>query len=235
MTGAAVAAAVTLAAARPQLSLVAEPARVQLDGSGTAAVRVRNGGSASVVLDVQRAGFALDLRGQPRIVARARAAWLSVWPRRVLIAAGDAASLTVRARVPRGARPGDHASLVLLTTRSLSRAAVAVRMRLGVVVVVRVPGRIVHRLRVLAVRSRGRTVTVRLANHGNVAEAFSGPRALMTLWRGGHIVGRVAARARELLPGAAGVLEFHYRGRLHGPVLARLGWRPPRPPFRLIL
>jgi len=235
MTGAAITASLALAAARPQLSLVAEPARVQLDGPGAATVRVSNRGSAPVVLDVERAGFALDLHGHPRIVAQAPAAWLAVRPRHVVIAAGDAAALRIRARNPPGARPGDHPSLVLLTTRPLSGTAVAIRMRLGIVVVLRVPGRIVHRLRVLAVRGRGRTVTVHLANRGNVAQALTGSRATLTLWRRGRVVARVAARPREILPGAVGVVEFHYRGRLHGAVMGRLGWKPPGPRFRLLL
>lgn len=233
MSGAVVATAVALAKARPQLSLVAEPARVQLDGPGSQAIQVTNRGSSAVVLDVQRAGFALDLRGEPRIVAARRAAWLSVRPRRVAIAAGDAATVTVRAVVPRGSRPGDHASLLLLASRPLAKGAVAVRVRLGVVVVLRVPGKVVHRLRVLGMRARGRVLTVRLANRGNVAELLKGGRVVMTLWRRGRLLATLAARPRELLPGATGLLEFRYRGRVHGPVVARLGRKPPGPPFRL--
>ncbi|HEV2592681.1 MAG TPA: hypothetical protein VGU02_12400 [Gaiellaceae bacterium] len=235
MTGAVTAAALALATTRPQLSLVAEPARVQIDGTGSQTITVANRGSQPVVLDVQRAGFALDLRGQPRIVAAARAAWLSVRPKRVAIAAGSAATVTVRATVPRGARPGDHASLLLLGSRPLVRGAVAVRMRLGVVVVLRVPGRVVHRLAVLRVRARQRLITVRLANRGNVAEQLTGGRVVMTLWRRGKEVGRAAALPRELLPGATGDIEFRYRGPLRGPVIGRLGRKPPGPPFRLVL
>jgi hypothetical protein len=231
MTGAVAATALTIAASRPQLSLVAQPARMQIDGAGTETVQVTNRGVAPVVLDVQRAGFALDLRGRPRIVAVERAPWLSVRPARVAIAAGGAATVTVRATVPRGMRPGDHASLLLLASRPLVRSAVAVRMRLGVVVVLRVPGRIVHRLRVLAVRARGRLVTVRLANQGNVTELLEGGQVVLTLWHRGHLLAQLAAAPRELLPGAAGILEYRYRGPVHGLVVARLGRKPPGPPF----
>jgi hypothetical protein len=235
MSAALVATAVVLATARPQLSLVAEPARVQLDGPGSQAIQVTNRGSSAVVLDVQRAGFALDLRGRPKIVAAKRAAWLSVRPKRIAIAAGDAATVTVRAVVPRGARPGDRASLLLLASRPLAKGAVAVRVRLGVVVVMRVPGKVVHKLRVVGMRARGRVLTVRLANRGNVAELLNGGRVVMTLWRKGRLLARLATTPRELLPGATSLLEFRYRGPARGPVLARLGWKPPGPPFRLRL
>lgn len=233
MTGAVMSAAVALATARPQLSLVAEPARVQLDGPGSETIQVANRGSSAVVLDVQRAGFALDLRGRPKIVPAARAAWLSVRPARIAIPAGEAATVTVKAVVPRGARPGDHASLLLLASRPLARGAVAVRVRLGVVVVLRVPGKVVHSLRVLGVRARKRVVTVRLANRGNVAELLKGGRVVLTLWRHGRLLAKLAVPPRELLPKATGLLEFHYRGKARGAVVARVGWRPPGPPFHL--
>ena len=49
-------------------------------------------------------------------------------------------------RLPMTVEPGDHDALVLLTTRPRRGPAVAVRMRIGVVVVVRAPGRVVRRL-----------------------------------------------------------------------------------------
>jgi hypothetical protein len=239
MTAAVAHAVVALASARPQLSLVAEPARVQLDGPGSQVLRVTNRGTATVVLDVQRAGFALDLRGRPRIVAAARAAWLTVKPKRVAIPAGEAASLTVSGRVPHGAAPGDHASLLLLASRPLSTAAVAVRVRLGVVVVLRVPGKIVHRLKVLGVSAnragRNRLLTVRFANRGNVAELLGRDNASVTLWRRGRLLARLPAAARELLPRTRGVVEVRYRGPVRGAVICRVGGKVPGPPFRVKL
>jgi hypothetical protein len=239
MTGAVAATFVVLATARPQLSLVAEPARVQLDGPGSQTVQVTNRGRAPVVLDVQRAGFALDLRGQPRIVPAARAPWLSVYPRRIAIAAGDATTLTVTGRVLRGAAPGDHASLLLLASRPLAGAGVAVRIRLGIVVLLRVPGRVVHQLAVLGIRARrvgrARVLTIRLANRGNVAELLGGGRAVVTLWRRGKLVAKLAAAPRELLPRSRGIVEVSYRGPIRGPVICRLGGKSPGPPFRLRL
>jgi hypothetical protein len=240
MTGAVLSSAVALATARPQLSLVAEPARVQLEGAGSQKLRVLNRGSAPVVLDVQRAGFALDLRGRPRIVSVARAAWLSVKPKRVAIPAGGTASLTVSGRVRRGAAPGDHASLLLLASRPLDTSAVAVRVRLGVVVVLRVPGRVVHRLSVLGVSARRasshRLLTVRLANRGNVAEELRGAdRVVVTLWRDGKLLARLPATPRELLPKSRGVLEVVYRGAVRGSVVCRVGRNPPGARFKFKL
>ena len=239
MTGAVAHTALALATARPQLSLVAQPARVQLDGPGSQVLRVTNRGSATVVLDAQRAGFALDLRGRPRIVPAARAAWLSVRPKRMTIQPGEAASLTVTGRVPRGAAPGDHASLLLLASRPLSTAAVAVRVRLGVVVVLRVPGRIVHRLAVLGVRARRvglkRLLSVRFANRGNVAEVLGGGRVVVTLWRAGKLLARLAIAPRELLPRTRGIVEVSYRGPVRGAVVCRVGGKLPGPAFRLRL
>ena len=241
MTGAVAATAIALARARPQLSLVAEPARVQLDGPGSQAIQVTNHGSSPVVLDVQRAGFALALRGQPRSVAAQRAAWLSVRPHRIAIAAGEAATVTVRARVPRGSRPGDHASLLLLASRPLANGALSVRVRLGVVVVLRVPGRIVHRLAVLHVRARrtprARLLVVRLANRGNVTE-LPGGRVVVTLWRRHRLFARLHARVAEVLPGASADVVVRYAGRVRGAVAVGVGWRsrrPPPPRFRLLL
>ena len=53
---------------------------------------------------------------------------------------GAKASLHVRAVPPRRAAPGDHPALVLLTTRPLGVKHVRVRLRVGVVVVLRVRG-----------------------------------------------------------------------------------------------
>jgi hypothetical protein len=239
MTGAALTTALVLAASRPQLSLVAEPARVQLDGPGSQAIQVTNRGRAPVVLDVQRAGFALDLRGRPRIVAAALAPWLSVRPKRVAIAPGDAATVTVTGRVLPGASPGDHASVLLLGSRPLIRGTVSVRMRLGVVVVLRVPGRVVHRLTVLGIRSRvagrRRLLSVRLANRGNVTELVGGQGLAVTLWRRGKRLTKLQVPPRELLPRTRGLLEVTYRGPIRGAVVCRLGDRSRGPAFRLNL
>ena len=72
-------------------------------------------------------------------MARVQALTLSIAP-------GGKAELEVAARVPARARPGDHHALVLLATRPSHVGGVGVRMRLGVRVSVRVPGKIVRRV-----------------------------------------------------------------------------------------
>jgi hypothetical protein len=215
-------------AVRPSLALTASPARVTLRGSAGATIRLRNAGRQRVVVDVRRAGFALDLRGRPRIVARRpRTAdgWVATRPRSLTLEPRGAASLTVSARPPARARPGDHLALVLLTTRPRRRGDLAVRMRLGVVVDVRVPGRVVHKLvlRKLRLRRHGRTRSLELlvVNRGNVAEEVGPRRTSLTLRRRGRVIAKLHAEARELLPRTRGVVLFRYRGRAGGSVSAR--------------
>lgn len=212
--------------APPQLSLTAAPARVQFAGAGTQVVQLRNAGRTPVVVDVRRAGFALDLRGAPRVIAAAPSGWLSASPVTVSVPAQGTASVTVRARVPRGAFPGDHPGLLLFATRPVLHAGLAVRMRLGVVVVLRAPGRIVHRIAVeaLRLRRRGRlrTLILRLANRGNVTEVLGAKRLTVTLWRRGREVGQLHPATRELLPRSRGVVELPYRGVLRGHLTARV-------------
>jgi len=217
--------------ARPAVALTASPSRVELTGGGTAAVRVSNTGSAGIVVDVTRAGFALDLRGRPRIVgatagARSAASWIVLRPRRVAIRPGGAASVELAARLPARAEPGDHDALVLFTTRRRARDGVAVRMRMGVVVVVRAPGAVRRRVLLGAlhvVRSRrGRVLELGVVNRGNVTEAFMASRVSASVFSGGRRLVKLPVVARELRPGTRGVLQFGYRGRARGRVVVRV-------------
>ncbi|HEX6663752.1 MAG TPA: hypothetical protein VF025_08765 [Gaiellaceae bacterium] len=216
-------------AERAAVSLTASPARVTIAGSGRATIQVTNSGSRRVDVDVGRAGFALDVRGRPRIVSRARkggavASWLTVRPRRLALPAGTSASLTITSAVPRRAGPGDHNALVVLTSRPISGARVAVRMRLGIVVVVRAPGQVSRRLelRRLRVRRVGSTRRLELfvANLGNVTERLGRERLSMILRRGGRTIARLKPVARDLLPRTTGIVPARYAGRVHGRVTA---------------
>ena len=210
--------------ARPSVALTATPAHVLLDGRRSETVRVTNTGSERVVVDVRRAGFALDLRGRPRILPaqRSRTAntWLRVRPGRIALRAGASASISVAAKPPRRAEPGDHNALVLLTTRRRGHARIAVRMRLGVVVNIRIPGRIVHRLalRTAHVRHTGklRVIEVLTANRGNVTEEIRVDRASLTLSRHGRPIARLRPEPRQLLPRSRGLVLFRYRGPASG-------------------
>ena len=212
--------------ARPSVALTATPAHVVLEGSAASRVRVTNTGSERVFVDVVRAGFALDLRGRPRILSlqRSRTAnnWLRVRPRRLVLPAGSSTALSITAKPSHGAEPGDHEALVLLTTRRRGRGRIAVRMRLGVVINLRVPGRVVHRLAPLRahVRHAGRlrVIEVLTANRGNVTEEIGVESVSLTLTRHGKPIAQLRPEARQLLPRSRGLVLFRYRGVAKGVV-----------------
>jgi hypothetical protein len=214
---------------RKPVALTAAPAHVELAGTARGAVRVTNGGNERVVVDVARAGFALSLRGRPRIVrgreARSAAAWLRLQPTSLVLPPRTSATLVVGSTVPRGAAPGDHDALVLLTSRPRAGARVAVRVRLGVVVVVRAPGRIVRRLQLRGLRVvRGRAARVLelgVVNAGDVTEPLAGVRSIVARVTGRRLATLRAAR-RELRPHTRGLVEFPLGRLLHGAVQARV-------------
>ena len=209
------------------LALTAAPARLAFRGTGDATVRIRNAGTKRIVVDAALAGFALDLRGRPHLVARrgARSAapWLRFRPAHFTLAAHASARLHVSARVPPHAEPGDHDALVLLSARPLAHAPVSVRLRLGVVVVVRAPGAVVRRLRLGRLwREQGRgerALELVVVNAGNVTERLLHVRMVISPARR-H--GTAAAGGRELRPRTRGLLEFHLRATAHGRATARV-------------
>jgi hypothetical protein len=201
---------------RSPLALTAAPAQVALAGATRATVNVTNQGLRAVVVDVVRAGFSLDLRGRPRVVtgesARAGASWLTVAPRRFVLDPGTTRSLTVTSHLPGRVEPGDHDALVLLSTRPLRDGGVAVRMRIGVVVVVRAPGPIVRRLVVRDLRVRrapgARLLELRLANRGNVTESVARGAVRVTLRRGALDIGLRPTGRRMIRPRTDGVVQI---------------------------
>lgn len=209
--------------ARPPVALTATPAKVSIAGSGRAIVRVANPGTSPLVVEAARAGFSLDLRGRPKIVAHRRgrtaASWLTMQPGRFVLAPGSSRALTVVSRLPARVEPGDHDALVLLTTRPRRSAAVAVRLRVGVVVVVRAPGRVVRRLVLGGLRVRrargGRVLEVLVVNKGNVTESLARGRVQISLLRGGTRRA-LATEPRDLRPRTSGVLAARYGGRERG-------------------
>jgi hypothetical protein len=104
------------------------------------------------------------------------------------------------------------------------------RLRVGVIVVLHVRGRIVRRLdaRSLTVRRAGtrRVLELLVLNHGNVTERLGDDRLRLVLLRNGHAFVRLPPRGRELLLHSAGVAEFAYRGPVRGDVVARVEMRP---------
>jgi hypothetical protein len=191
---------------------------------------VTNSGTKRVRVDVSRAGFALDLRGRPRLVrngdARSAAGWLTFRPQRLAVAPHSSVSLAVAAKLPRHAESGDHDALVLLSTRPLDSGHVGVRLRLGVVVVVRAPGAVVRRLELrglrVARRGRGRVLELVVANRGNVTEALGRARAVLSPQRRRGRRALLVAASRDLRPRTRGIVEFRLRGRWHGWATARV-------------
>ncbi len=215
---------------RPAVSLIASPSHVALAGAGRQIVRVTNSGREAVVVDVSRAGFSLDLRGRPKVARPAGRRWLFVRPLRLAIGPRATAALTVWSKPAPRAEPGDHGALVLLTTRPRRTDGLAVRMRLGVVVVMRAPGKVVRKLelRSLHVRRgvRARTLELLVANRGNVTETIGRGCLTVTLLRKGRVLARLRPVARRLLPRTTGLVEFHYPGRTRGWVSARARLTP---------
>ncbi|MFL5955145.1 MAG: hypothetical protein ACJ76I_13670, partial [Gaiellaceae bacterium] len=145
-------------AAPARVTLSAAPTHVVLPAGGRQVVHVTATGGGRLRVAASIAGFGLDLRGRPRIAGRGDAApWISVRPLALTVGRGGSA-LVVSSRGPLRARPGDHTAIVLLTATQPSARGVVVRMRIGLVVAVRVPGRLTHRIAVLGahVRHSGR-------------------------------------------------------------------------------
>ena len=213
------------------VAISVSPVHVRLTPGATREIVIRNGGAAAAAVDARLAGFVLDRRGKPVVAREAAAAgWLRVRPRRVVLAPGRAAALTVSSVVPVAAVPGDHPALVLLTMQPRTAAGVAIRMRVGVVVFVRIPGRVVHRLELSGLRVRRGELDATLANRGNVVEHA---RVSISLWHLGRLVARLGPVGRTLLPHSRGVERFHYRGRLRGFLTARVEAGALRRTFRI--
>lgn len=216
-------------AARPALALTATPAHVALAGTDRATVRVANAGARALVVDVARAGFSLDLRGRPHVAplrhGRAAASWLAVSPARFVLPPGGSRLLTIASRLPRRTEPGDHDALVLLATKPVRGAGVAVRVRIGVVVVVRAPDRVVRRVVVRRLRvrrgPRARVLELVLANGGNVTESFARGAIRLTLRRG-HVRMTLRGAPRALRPHTRGIVRLLLRRPIHGLATARI-------------
>jgi hypothetical protein len=221
------AASIPGAAAGGGIGLSASPLRLTLRGASTAAITVRNPGRRPLLVDVSRAGFGRSLHGKPQVrSARGVAGWLRLRPRRIRLRGGAKAVLHVRTAPPRSTPPGDHPALVLLTTRPLGVKHVRVRLRVGVIVDLRVRGKVMRRLAAgrLTLRRVGtrRLLELRLVNRGNVTEELGGSGLRLSLFRGRRRFATLEPRRGELLPHSSGVAVFSYGGRVRGPVVARV-------------
>lgn len=205
------------------LAIAAWPARVVVVAPGRTTIHVDNPSGEPVVIDAAPSGYELDLRGRPRLRAAGTAgAWLAVRPAHIAVAPRSTTAFTVTVARPPAARPGDHALVVLLTTRLPAGRLVLAHLRVGVVVVARIPGVVVRRLTLgsLTVRrgARTRALDVVVANRGSLDEWIGRRRLTVRLLRGGRLVATIQAAPRRLLAGTHGLVELRcprsLRGRL---------------------
>jgi len=215
-------------------ALSVTPVRLRLTGSAARTIAITNAGDSPAVVIARTAGLALDGRGMPALAGRRQpaASWLHLRPSRIVVAPGARAVVTVSSTAPPAASPGDHSALVLLTTQPRPGVGIAIRVRIGVVVFVRVPGTIVRRLVVTGLAARHGTLTVVLANRGNIVEHV-GTRVILR--RAGRTLARLGPIERTLLPHTRARLAFAYRRRLHGAVTAVVDVGRPSPPLALLL
>jgi hypothetical protein len=199
--------------AAPPVELAVSPPRLVVAAGETRAIRVTNLGSRPAAVSASAAGYRIALHGRPVVLAATSA--LAVRPRSLSLGAGETATVAVTA--PADAAPGDRPTLVLV-----GRAAGVMRIRVGVLVLVRGSGRIVHRVVAVALRRRGRTLELRLRNEGNVAERLT--RARLHL----RLPCPFRVEPRELLPHSTGVLVVHARCRARSVLLAPPGSRRAR-------
>jgi hypothetical protein len=232
----AVLAAAALSAANlgapPRRALSVTPTHLALAAGGRATVHVYGITGGRLALRAAIAGLALDGRGRPQIVSgRDAAPWLRVRPQTIL-AGPTGATFVVAARRPSGARPGDHTAIVLLTATGLNRKGIAVAMRVGLVVAVRVSGRSIRRVEVLTARARrtplgGRLIAVTIANRGDRIESIGGSALELSLAQRGRVLARFHGIKRKVLPRTRAIVTFHVPPRIRGDVVAFVTVRRP--------
>jgi hypothetical protein len=221
--------------AAPPVELAVSPPRLVVAVGETRAIRVTNLGASGAVIAASPAGYRIALRGRPLVLGVNET--LTLRPRKLALAPGETATVAVTA--PAAVTPGDHPTIVLLT-RSPFDVQFGVRIRIGVLVLVRGPGRIVHRVVATALRTRGRALELWLRNDGNVSERLTRATVHVRL----HCP--VSIEPRELLPHTRGVVLLRAACRVafgssavvttRGAAASRLrvgAYRPTRAPQRL--
>ncbi len=212
-----------------RVTLAASPTHVRLVPGGRQLVHVTTPGGGPLLVEARIAGYALDLLGRPRITRPGDAApWLSITPGRMAVGrhGGD---FTITARRPGHARPGDHSAVVLLSAVVPSARGVVVHMRIGLTLVMRIAGRVVHHVAVLGARLRrigsSRSLDVAVANRGNVTESIGGGRLRIAVLHRNRVVARLDVARRELLPGTRGLLRLRLGAQLHGAAVVQVTLR----------
>jgi hypothetical protein len=229
------------AAAAPQINVSVNPGTLSFPGAGQQRLTVTNAGDVASTIDVGVGNYSITPEGRvqidPRLEpARSAMRWLTVSPARLSLDPRESQVVTVTAKPPHIAAPGDHHALVLLTgVADGARGDVQVRARVGVGTLVRIPGQLrryfqVHNLRV---HRSGPLKVFRLGvtNKGNVNERLNRGQVSVTLYRNGRRVLKVTSRTRSLLPGTSGIISMPYTGSLTGTFRAVATVRPMSPTF----
>lgn len=199
--------------ATPPVALAASPSRLVVAAGETRAVLLSNVGAAPIAVDGAAFRFGLSLRGRPRIMLRTPSVRLA--PARFTLPPRSTRLVSVSARGR--LEPGDRPTVVLFSARG-ARAGIAVQLRVGVVVLLRGRGVVMHRLVVTGVRRARDALEIALRNDGNVSE-----HARIRVRLGG----RVRTAAREVLPHSRAVVAMRFRGDARSAIvlIGRHAWR----------
>jgi P pilus assembly chaperone PapD len=215
------------------VTLAINPTQLVLVGAADGKFTVRNPTGNPVTLQASVGNFTIRPNGH--VVVNPRRApqhsakrWLAISPKEFTIKPHTNAGLSVHSHPAANASPGDHYALVLFTTAPSGTGKVLVRTRLGVAVLVRVPGKIKRRL-VIGGLSASRTkheLRLVIKNRGNINERLLKRHVSVTLKRRGRLVQKLSAPARDLLPRGRAVYRLPYRQSLSGSVTAVVTVRP---------
>lgn len=197
----------------PPVALAASPSRLVVAAGETRDVLLANVGAAPITVEAAAFRFGLSLRGRPRVMLPTPSVRLA--PARFTLPPRSTRLVGVS---PRGRlQPGDQATVVLFSARG-ARSGLAVQLRVGVVVLLRGQGVVVHRLVVTGVRRARDALEIVFRNDGNVSER---PRIRVRLG------GSVRTVAREVLPRSRAIVALRLRGDARTAVV-RIGaqaWR----------
>jgi hypothetical protein len=221
VAGAPLVAALAAAPAALGVGLSVTPPRLIVPAGLAAEVVMTNPGPNAETYTLDTGNY--TIRPDGRVVvdpalppARSAKRWISVLPRTLRLDPGRSATVTVVTRRVRIAAPGDHQAVVLATAGAPASSGVSVRARVGIPVLVRVPGGITREISVakprVVVISGSPALRLRLRNIGNVNERLLPGQIQLQVVRRGRVVRRVAGPARTLLPGGVSFLTVPYRG-----------------------
>ena len=236
--GTALAAVAVAASSAWGISVSVAPSHLVIPAGQTQDLTISNPGSDPVTFDLSTGNYVLSANGQVQIdpkqpPARSAKDWIRLSPSTVTIDGQQSATIHVATKRVSSAAPGDHQALVFITSRATSTpGSVGVQTRLGIGVVVRVPGTLIRRLRVnkptVATRGGVRVLQVRITNAGNINERFEKGQVRVTL-RTGAAKTVLIAKPQNVLPGTYGIFSLPYRGKLTGTVKATATVRPGSP------